>query len=370
MREIPLTTIDLPILYVAIWSLGTFRSFKTVAFLHYFLWIVPGAMRFSVRLTAYAGLLSVGLYTTIAAQGLLFGTVQAGSINTYRIVSLRIIPGRSLRVFRCILLFPFTDGEPDSNLWTGMTYAIEFIEVTKRFGDKAALNRVSLGIETERITSLIGPSGSGKSTLLQMVNALHRPDSGVVKIHGKTIDYKNLTALRRSIGYAVQGTGLFPHMTVERNITILSRLEKWDRPRREKRVEELMELVNLPRNYLERYPNELSGGEQQRVGICRAMMLKPDLFLLDEAFGSLDPITRGEIHEELLRIQRAEPRTILLVTHDLSEAMHLSDRIAILNEGILEQEGEREDIVHHPASPFVRNFFHNQLQKRYPGETR
>src|ERR1700691_3289864 len=187
--------------------------------------------------------------------------------------------------------------------------------VSKTYGKEAALRDVTVEFGDGVTTALAGPSGSGKSTLLQLINGLVRPSTGTVYVFGKPIDYGRLPELRRQIGYAVQGTGLFPHLNVEKNITLLARLIGWGTDRIRGRAEELMSLVGLSWNYAVRFPHELSGGQQQRVGLCRAMMLNPPIFLLDEPFGALDPVTRREIHQEFLRLQASEPRTMVLVTH-------------------------------------------------------
>jgi osmoprotectant transport system ATP-binding protein len=233
--------------------------------------------------------------------------------------------------------------------------------VSKFYGDGKALQGISLSFTDDVTTAVVGKSGSGKSTLLQLINGLVRPSQGQVFVFGKEIDYERLPELRLKIGYAVQGTGLFPHLTVEENITLLAKLAKWDRDRIRARAEELMKLVNLPLSYGERYPHELSGGEQQRVGLCRAMMLNPKLFLLDEPFGALDPITKSEIHQEFLKLQRLEARTIILVTHDLREALKLAQRMVILDGGRLVQHGTCDEILKNPANGFVRAFLSAQL---------
>jgi len=207
----------------------------------------------------------------------------------------------------------------------------------------------------------VGPSGSGKSTLLQLINALVRPSAGTVYVFGKPIDPGRLPELRRQIGYAVQGTGLFPHLTAERNITLLARLVGWSADRIQQRARQLMGLVGLSWEYAARYPHELSGGQQQRVGLCRAMMLNPPLFLLDEPFGALDPITRQEIHQEFQRLQASEPRTMVLVTHDLREALKLAHRLVVLDHGRIAQHGPCQEILQAPANEFVRTFFRSQL---------
>lgn len=237
-----------------------------------------------------------------------------------------------------------------------------FQNVSKSYGKEAALKDVTVTFVDGVTTAVVGPSGSGKSTLLQLINGLVRPSSGTVHVHGKPIDYDRLPQLRRQIGYAVQGTGLFPHLTVESNITLLARLVGWDAGRIRTRVQDLMERVGLPWTFATRYPHQMSGGQQQRVGLCRAMMLQPPLFLLDEPFGALDPVTRNDIQQEFLRLQQSEPRTIVLVTHDLREALRLAQRLIVLEHGRIAQHGPGEEIVGAPANEFVRNFFQAQLK--------
>lgn len=240
--------------------------------------------------------------------------------------------------------------------------AVVFQRVSKSYGKEAALHDLTIAFADGVTTAVVGPSGSGKSTLLQLINGLVRPSAGTVEVFGKPIDYDRLPQLRRQIGYAVQGTGLFPHLTVERNITLLARLVGWDAERIRSRAQGLMERVGLPWAFASRYPHQLSGGQQQRVGLCRAMMLQPPLFLLDEPFGALDPVTRNEIQEEFLRLQKSEPRTIVLVTHDLREALRLAQRLIVLDRGRVAQHGPGEEIVDAPADEFVRNFFQTQLK--------
>jgi osmoprotectant transport system ATP-binding protein len=239
---------------------------------------------------------------------------------------------------------------------------IVFENVHKSYGKKAALTGINLSIANEAITVLIGPSGGGKSTLIQMINGLIRPDGGRVLIFSQPHDYERLHETRKRMGYAVQGVALFPHLTVRKNISLLARLEKWEEQKIDRRIHELISLVNLPESYLKKYPHELSGGEQQRVGLCRAMMLDPKIFLLDEPFGALDPITRNEIHAEFLRLQKLAARTVVLVTHDLREAFKLGDHIVILNHGKIEQIGTGDDIIERPASEFVEQFVHSNLE--------
>lgn len=240
---------------------------------------------------------------------------------------------------------------------------ISFHNVTKRYQTETALNGVTIEFAPSMTTAVVGRSGSGKSTLLQLVNGLERPTAGDVRVFGDAIDYGNLPRLRRRIGYAVQGTGLFPHQTVMGNITLLARIEGWDAARTRARAGELMELVGLPPDYAGRYPHELSGGQQQRVGLCRAMMLDPPLFLLDEPFGALDPITRTEVHEEFIHLQKASARTIVLVTHDLREAVKLAERLVVIEAGRIIQHDVTATVVNQPADDFVAELVRSQLEQ-------
>jgi len=241
-------------------------------------------------------------------------------------------------------------------------YPVKFDNISKNYSGKKILDNINFHIEENKITSIIGRSGSGKSTILKTINGLVKPSSGKVIVFDNEIDYDRIHDLRLQIGYSVQGTGLFPHMNVNENITILSRLQKnWSKNKIEKRAEHLMHLVSLPFDFKTKYPFQLSGGEQQRVGICRAMMLNPKIFLLDEAFGALDPTTKNEIHIELLKIQKTEPRTIVLVTHDLREAFKLANKIIIIDKGIIQQIGTKEEIMDQPSNDFVRYFIKSQF---------
>jgi osmoprotectant transport system ATP-binding protein len=218
------------------------------------------------------------------------------------------------------------------------------------------LDNLDLSFDENKITVILGRSGSGKSTLLQMINGLIVPSQGLVKVFGTGIDYRQVHLLRRAVGYSVQGTGLFPHMTVFDNIALLPRISNHNIPAILPRIEYLMQLVDLDLRFKDKYPHQLSGGEQQRVGICRAMVLNPRIFLLDEAFGALDVMTRNEIHEELLILQKEEPRTIILVTHDVHEAMKLADNLIILDEGNVQQYAPPAQIVKNPANENVEIF--------------
>ncbi len=214
----------------------------------------------------------------------------------------------------------------------------------KEYAGVPVLNNISLNFAADSVTAIIGRSGSGKSTLLRTINGLVTPDGGQVEVLGEAIDYGALPGLRRRIGYAVQGSGLFPHMTVAENINLLARLEGWEPQRIEQRLAQLMDMVQLDAALASRYPYELSGGQQQRVGLCRAMMLNPPLLLLDEPFAALDPLTRLDLHAQVLELQSLEPRSILLVTHDMREAMKLADTIAVLDGGKLVLQTSTADL--------------------------
>ncbi|MBI4366692.1 MAG: ATP-binding cassette domain-containing protein [Deltaproteobacteria bacterium] len=220
-------------------------------------------------------------------------------------------------------------------------------------GGTQALTDVSLRIAKGETLVLLGRSGSGKSTLLKTMNGLVRPNRGRVDIDGQPLDPPRLVALRRRMGYVVQHAGLFPHLTVAQNIGLVARLTGWPASRIGARVSELLALVALPARSAARYPQRLSGGEQQRVGIARALMLDPDILLMDEPFSALDPITRGQLQDEFARWKAELRKTIVLVTHDVREAFRLGDRIAILEAGRLLQIGAPRELTERPATPHV-----------------
>lgn len=223
--------------------------------------------------------------------------------------------------------------------------AITLTGVSKTFGDAAALSDIQVEFTSEQTTAVIGRSGCGKSTLLRICNGLVRPDTGGVAIDGAAIDYARLPELRRAIGYAVQGNGLFPHLNARGNITLVATLAGWQEDAIEKRLETLRQLTHLTPELLDRYPHQLSGGQQQRVGLCRAMMLRPAILLLDEPFAAVDPITRQDIHNSLLELLEAEPTTTLLVTHDMREALLLADRIVLMDAGKIQLDRDKADLL-------------------------
>ncbi|MER9017498.1 ABC transporter ATP-binding protein [Mesorhizobium sp. M0768] len=231
---------------------------------------------------------------------------------------------------------------------------IEIEGVTKRFGETTVVDDVSIVIEPRSIAVIVGTSGSGKTTLLRMINRLVEPTSGVIKLDG--VDNRSVPdyELRRSIGYAIQGHGLFPHRTVAQNIATVPVLLGWDANRIKARVDELMTLYQLdPQAYGPRYPHELSGGQQQRVGVARALAAEPNVLLMDEPFGALDPIIRNKAQEDLLAIQKRFGTTIILVTHDMEEAVHMGDKIAVMDGGKVVQYAAPAEILAKPASAFV-----------------
>jgi osmoprotectant transport system ATP-binding protein len=234
---------------------------------------------------------------------------------------------------------------------------IEFADVTKRFAgaNQAAVDRVSFAVREGAICMLLGTSGSGKTTLLRMVNRLIDPTSGRIMIDGKPTTEQDPIALRRGIGYVIQQVGLFPHLNVAENVRVVPSILGRPASETDSRVDELLNLVGLdPREYRKRFPRQLSGGEQQRVGLARALAADPTILLMDEPFGALDAITRERLQDELLRIQRGVRKTILFVTHDVQEAFKLGDQIVVLSEGRLMQEGTAIDLLARPANDFVR----------------
>jgi osmoprotectant transport system ATP-binding protein len=231
---------------------------------------------------------------------------------------------------------------------------IAFEGVTRRYGDVAVVDDVTFTVPARTITAIVGTSGSGKSTLLRMVNRLVEPSAGMVRIDGEDIARLPPYELRRRIGYAIQNHGLFPHRTVAENIATVPKLLHWKRARIAARVEELLSLFQLDAGDLrDRYPHALSGGQQQRVGVARALAAEPNILLMDEPFGALDPIIRAKAHEDLKAIQARFGTTILLVTHDMAEAIYLGHQIAVLDRGRLLQHASPAEVLAQPATGFV-----------------
>ena len=235
---------------------------------------------------------------------------------------------------------------------------IELEQVQKRYDDgHVALKDVNLSFKEGEITAIIGPSGCGKTTTMKLINRLINPSKGKITIQGEDISRMDPVTLRRRIGYVIQNIGLFPHMTIAKNVAVVPNLLKWDKAKIDRRVNELLELVGLPpETYANRYPSELSGGQQQRVGVIRALAADPDIILMDEPFSALDPISREQLQDELIRLQQDLKKTIVFVTHDMDEAIKIADTIVLMKEGEVVQVGKPEYILRHPANEFVENF--------------
>ncbi|MBK5240613.1 betaine/proline/choline family ABC transporter ATP-binding protein [Clostridium sp.] len=234
---------------------------------------------------------------------------------------------------------------------------IEFVNVKKSFKDKVVIKDMSLKINKGELVVFIGLSGCGKTTSLKMINKLTKITSGKILIDGKDIENGDTIELRRNMGYIIQQTGVFPHMTVKENIELIPRLQKLDVDKIEKRTLELLEMVGLnAEEYMDRYPGQLSGGQQQRIGVARAFATEPDIILMDEPFSALDPITRNELQEELFNLQQEVKKTIVFVTHDMDEALKLADRICILKDGEIVQYDTPENILRNPAGAYVEEF--------------
>jgi osmoprotectant transport system ATP-binding protein len=220
-----------------------------------------------------------------------------------------------------------------------------------------AVRDLTLDVEKGETMALLGPSGCGKTTTLRLINRLLEPTAGRILVGGDDTATVDPVRLRRRMGYVVQSGGLFPHLTIRRNIGLLCEIEGWERTRTRRRVDELMSLVGLPPDqFRDRYPGELSGGQRQRVGVARALALDPEILLMDEPFGALDPITRTRLQQEFKDLERLVAKTIVMVSHDLDEAFLLGDRVALLNEGRLIQAGTPDDLRARPASAWVETF--------------
>ena len=234
---------------------------------------------------------------------------------------------------------------------------ITFDNTSKAYAGVPAISGLNLNIARGELLVLLGPSGSGKSTALKMINRMVDHDGGRILLDGQEIYSFNVQDLRRRMGYAIQSVGLFPHWTVARNIATVPRLLGWSAERIDQRVDELLTLFTMePTQYRQRMPHQLSGGQQQRVGVARALAADPDVLLMDEPFGALDPVTRASLQLELKRIHRVSGKTIVLVTHDIDEALLLATRIVLLQQGSIVQAGTPLELLQHPANDFVADF--------------
>lgn len=237
---------------------------------------------------------------------------------------------------------------------------LELRGVTKRYGDLIALHATDFSFQPGKTTALLGPSGCGKSTLLRMIVGLVPPSAGSVYFDGEPITRDNLRQVRRRIGYMIQDGGLFPHLSIRDNVTLLARHVRWERQRIDERLEQLTALTHLPASSLERFPAQISGGQRQRASLMRALFLDPQVLLLDEPMGALDPLIRFDLQRELRDIFRTLRKTVVLVTHDISEAGYLADAHVLLREGRIVQQGSLADLVQRPADSFVREFINAQ----------
>jgi osmoprotectant transport system ATP-binding protein len=233
-------------------------------------------------------------------------------------------------------------------------------KVSKSYGGMAALERVTLDIAPGRTTVLIGPSGCGKSTLLRLLLGLVAPDAGTVRFGGEALSPQWIPAVRRKVGYVIQQGGLFPHLTARRNVTLMAEYLGWSAARTAERIAELTDLTHFPLDGLERYPGELSGGQNQRVGLMRALMLDPEVLLLDEPLGALDPMVRFGLQEELRQIFASLRKTVVMVTHDLPEAAFIADTIVLMRDGRIVQQGSLGDMLSNPVDEFVTRFVRAQ----------
>ncbi|MDQ0268283.1 betaine/proline/choline family ABC transporter ATP-binding protein [Cytobacillus purgationiresistens] len=234
---------------------------------------------------------------------------------------------------------------------------LKFDHVSKVYkGGKKAVNDLNLEFKKGEFIVFIGPSGCGKTTTMKMINRLIEPTDGTIYINGEDIMKKDPVNLRREIGYVIQQIGLFPHMTIQENISLVLKLLKWPEEKRKQRAKELLTLVDMTPDYLERYPHELSGGQQQRIGVLRALAADQPLILMDEPFGALDPITRDSLQDEFKKLQKKLGKTIVFVTHDMDEALKLADQIVIMRDGQLVQCGSPDEILRNPADEFVEEF--------------
>lgn len=234
---------------------------------------------------------------------------------------------------------------------------IQFERISKRYKTKQVLNQITFTINSGTLVAIIGESGCGKTTLLKMINRLIKPTSGTISIDGENIGGMDEVALRRKIGYVIQQTGLFPHMTVKENIELIPKLEKMSSKDVEDNTRKLMQMVGLDcEEFLNRYPTELSGGQQQRVGVARAFATDPNIILMDEPFSALDPITRSDLQDELVQLQAKLKKTIVFVTHDMDEAIKIADMICIMKDGDILQYDTPENILNNPVDEFVSSF--------------
>ena len=242
-----------------------------------------------------------------------------------------------------------------------MEDCIRFSHVTKKYGELTVLDDLSLSIAQGEFLTIIGRSGCGKTTALRLINGLLSPDEGSISVLGEDVSKADIIALRRSVGYAIQSVGLFPHMTVAKNIAYVPSLSKlWKKQETDNNVKELLNIVGLDESIAKRFPHQLSGGQQQRVGIARALAAKPGILLMDEPFGAVDEITRRSLQQEMLRLHKELGLTIVFVTHDIKEAMFLGSKMLIMDSGRIAQLDTPENILKNPANDFVKELVNHE----------
>ena len=237
---------------------------------------------------------------------------------------------------------------------------INLLNISKVYGENYAVKSIDLTIETGKTTVLIGPSGCGKSTILRIIIGLISPDTGEARIEGDALNPNNLILLRRKMGYVIQEGGLFPNLSARGNVSLMARYLGWDKNSIEGRINELCELTKFPKDALSRYPIQISGGQRQRLSLMRSLMLDPDILLLDEPLGALDPLIRSELQSDLKKIFSTLGKTVVMVTHDMGEAAFLGDKIVLIKEGRIVQEGRIDDLANRPSDPFVTTFINAQ----------
>ncbi|GJM16911.1 MAG: ABC transporter ATP-binding protein [Thermodesulfobacteriota bacterium] len=243
---------------------------------------------------------------------------------------------------------------------------INLIDISKNYGDNQAVRSIDLRIQSAKTTVLIGPSGCGKSTILRTIIGLISPDSGEVNIEGDTLRPNNLISLRRKMGYVIQEGGLFPNLSAKENVSLMASFLSWDKISIQKRIDELCDLTKFPKDALQRYPIQISGGQRQRLSLMRALMLNPNILLLDEPLGALDPLIRSELQQDLKDIFSTLGKTVVMVTHDMGEAAFFADKIVLIKDGQIMQEGNIYDLIKTPSNPFVTTFINaqrNHLEK-------
>lgn len=237
---------------------------------------------------------------------------------------------------------------------------INLVNISKNYGENKAVQSVDLEIKTGKTTVLIGPSGCGKSTILRTIIGLITPDSGEVRIDEEKLDSKNLISLRRKMGYVIQEGGLFPNLNARENVSLMASFLRLNQNDIQNRINKLCELTKFPKNALNRYPIQISGGQRQRLSLMRALMLNPDILLLDEPLGALDPLIRSELQEDLKEIFSTLNKTVVMVTHDMGEAAFFGDKIVLIKDGSIIQEGNISQLIDSPSDPFVSKFINAQ----------